>query len=107
MSFLPNIWNWPDHYKGSTLSPSNIRFNFDITGAIITCTIRAIQGSSAIYEWKTDINITVVDLVTGEVHLNQINKFSPAVGNYICYVKVDFANGESETYIKCNLKVEI
>ena len=105
MSIIPQIKSRKDHYKGSTLLPLNIKFNFDITGATITCTVRAVQGSSIIYEWKTGINITIVNLVTGEIILNQIDEFNPAVGNYIHSINIKFANGTSEPYAKLNQKV--
>jgi hypothetical protein len=105
MSAIPSIWNWKDHYKGSTFTPKKIKFNFDLTGALVTCQIFAQQGSSIIYEWKTGVNINVINLATGEIALNQINEFKPVVGNYVYNLRVKFADGTSQVYIKGNQKV--
>jgi len=105
MSLLPGIWNWKDHYRGSTFKAKPIIFNFDITGAIIICQIRAIQGSSIIHEWKTGVNITVIDLLTGDIEFDQIDEFKPAAGNYVYDVKIKFADGTSDPYLKGTQKV--
>lgn len=107
MSVIPSNWNWKDHYKGSTFSSKKIKFNFDITGATITCQLFAQQGSSVIYEWKTGVNITVLDLLTGEIVLNQINEFKQNQGNYVYSVKVKFPDNRVETYLKGTLKIVI
>lgn len=105
MSAIPSLWNWKDHYKGSTFTPKNIKFNFDITGATITCQLKGAQGSSVIHEWKSGVNITVIDLVTGEIVLNQINEFKPIAGNYVWDLQVKYADGTGQTYLKGTLKV--
>lgn len=106
MSAIPANWTWKDHYKGSTFTPKNIKFNFDITGAIITCQLRRSQGSSVIYEWKTGVNITVINLLTGEIVLNQIYKFNIPAGNYVFDVEYDHpALQNNQTHIKGTLRV--
>lgn len=104
MSLQPENWTWKDHYNGSTFSAKNIKFNFDITGAVITCHLKSIIGN-VIYEWKTNLNITVLDLINGEIVLNQINKFRPSAGNYSWDLQINFSNGSSETYLKGTQKV--
>jgi hypothetical protein len=105
MSVIPAICNFKDHYKGSTFTARKIKFNFNITGAIITCQIRQQPGSPIIYEWKTGVNITVLDYLTGEIVLNQIEDFKPIAGNYVSDVQVKFANGTIQTYLKGGLRV--
>ena len=105
MSAQPQTYNFQDHYKGSTLSPLAIKFNFDITGATVICQIKAQSGSSVIHEWKTGTNITIVNATTGEIVLQQVNKFSPAAGNYVYDLQINFTDGTSQTYIKGSLKV--
>jgi len=105
MSAQPQIYNFQDHYKGSTLSPLAIKFNFSIVGATITCQIKTQSGSPVIHEWKTGVNITVVNDTTGEIVLEQVNKFNPAAGNYVYDLQIDFGDGTSQSYIKGNLKV--
>lgn len=100
MSAIPAVWNWKDHYKGSTFTPKNIKFNFDINGATITCQLKAGQGSNLTYEWKTGVNITVVNSVTGEIVLNKIKEFKPPAGNYIWDLQVKFSDGTGQTYLK-------
>lgn len=99
MSVIPAFWKWQAHYKGSTFTPKNIKFNFDITGATITCQLRWAKGSSIIYEWKTAINITVGDLLTGEIVLNQINEFGPLAGSYVWDLQIKYADGTGDTYL--------
>ena len=105
MSAIPSDWTWKDHYKGSTFASKKIKFNFDITGATINCQLKLGQGTNVIYEWKTGINITVLNILTGEIALNQINEFNPAANNYIWDLQIKFANGTSQTYIKGTQKV--
>ena len=105
MSAIPAVWNWKDHYKGSTFASKSIKFNFDITGATINCQLKAGQVSFITYEWKTGLNITVINPLTGEIVLNQINDFAPEAGSYIWDLQVKFANGTSQTYIKGTQKV--
>lgn len=105
MSAIPAVWNWKDHYKGSTFASKSIKFNFNITGAIINCQLKAGQGSFITYEWKTGLNITIINPLTGEIVLNQINDFDAPAGSYIWDLQVKFANGTSQTYIKGTQKV--
>lgn len=105
MSAIPSNWTWNDHYKGSTFTPKNIKFNFDITGATITCQLKLQKGSSVIYEWKTGVNITVISLLTGQIVLNQINEFKPVAGDYVWDMQILFADGTSQTYLKGTQKV--
>ena len=105
MSAIPSLWDWKDHYKGSTFASKKIKFNFDITGATIICQLKAGLGTIITYEWKTGINITVINSLTGEIVLNQINEFNPTAGSYIWDLQVKFSNGTSQTYIKGTQKV--
>jgi hypothetical protein len=105
MSLIPTIYNLKDHYKGSTLHPLHIKFNFDITGATIICQVKSIQCPKIIHEWKTGLNITTIDALNGEVVLNQVNKFNPLAGNYVYDLQIDFEDGTSESYMKGCLKV--
>lgn len=105
MSVIPSVWKWKDHYKGSTFTPKNIKFNFNITGAVITCQLKAPQGSLVTYEWKTGVNITVVNLLTGEIVLNQINEFKPSAGGYIWDLQIKFVDGTGNTYLKGSQQV--
>lgn len=105
MSAQPKTYNFQDHYKGSTLSPLAIKFNFPIVGATIICQIKAQSGSSVILEWKSGVNITVVNDATGEIVLQQVNKFNPVAGNYVYDLQIDFGDGTSQTYMKGSLKV--
>ena len=47
----------------------------------------------------------VLNILTGEIALNQINEFNPAANNYIWDLQIKFANGTSQTYIKGTQKV--
>jgi hypothetical protein len=105
MSVIPAVWKWKDHYKGSTFTPKNIKFNFDITGAVITCQLKASQGSGVIKEWKTNVNITVIDLLTGEIVLNQIDEFKPNAGSYIWDLQIKFSDGTGNTYLRGSQQV--
>jgi hypothetical protein len=105
MSAQPQIYNFKDHYKGSTLSPLAIKFNFDITGAEIICQIRTQANSPIIHEWKSGVNITVTNLLTGEIVLQQVNEFNPAAGNYVYDLQIKFVDGTSQSYMKGSLKV--
>jgi len=105
MSLQPQTYNLPDHYRGSTLSPLTIKFNFPITGATIISQIKAQSGSSVIHEWKTGVNITVVNATTGEIVLQQKDLFAPAAGNYVYDLQINFSEGTSQTYLKGSLKV--
>ena len=100
MSLIPAIYNFEHHYKGSSLLPLHIKTNFDITGAIIICQIKPEPNTPVIHEWKTGINITVIDATTGEFILNQIDVFAPEPGKYIYDLQITFADGTSETYMK-------
>ena len=100
MSLIPAIYNFEHHYKGSSLLPLHIKTNFDITGAIIICQIKPEVNATAIHEWKTGVNITIVDALSGEFRLNQIDVFDPEAGKYIYDLQITFADGTSETYMK-------
>jgi hypothetical protein len=106
MSAQPQKYNFKDHYRGSTLSPLGIKFNFSIVGAEIICQIKANANTSIIHEWKTGTNITVVNAATGEIVLQQVNKFNPAAGNYVYDLQINFGDGTSQSYMKGNLKVK-
>jgi len=105
MSVIPSIYNFKDHYKGSTLNPLSVKFNYDLTGAIIICQIRKDFKSAIVHEWKTDVNITVVDLLTGDIVLNQVNEFKPEAGVYMYDLQITFIDGTSQTYLKGSLTV--
>ena len=105
MSAIPKEWIWRDHYKGSTFTPKKIKFNFDITGVVITCQLKPLGSTKVIYEWKTGVNITILDLLTGEIILNKINKFAPTAGNYVYDIQMDFVDLVNETYIRGTQKV--
>jgi hypothetical protein len=106
MSVIPQIYNFKDHYKGSTFSPLSIKFNFNITGATITCQIKsAAKATAVIYEWKTGVNITITNLLTGDIILNQINEFNPIAGYYIYDLQIKFNDGTGQTYLRGNLNV--
>jgi hypothetical protein len=105
MSELPGIYNFKDHYRGSTFRELSIKFNFDVTGAVITCQIRPQANGTIIHEWKTGVNITVNDLVTGDIVLQRILKFEPLARNYVYDLQILFADGTGDTYIKGTLKV--
>ena len=105
MSVIPEICNFKPHYKGSTFSPRHIKFNFNITGASILCQIRQRPNQTIIHEWKTGVNITVIDLLTGEIVLNQINSFSPNAGLYQYDLQISFIDGTNQTYLKGSVEV--
>lgn len=106
MSVIPATYNLPDHYKGSTLSPVSIVFNFDITGANILAQIKKSETDTVvIHAWQTGLNITVVDPLIGSIVLNQVNTFSANTGNYHYDLQVNFANGTNFTYLKGTLKI--
>jgi hypothetical protein len=100
MSIIPAIYNFEHHYKGSSLLPLHIKTNFDITGATIICQIKLEVDTPAIYEWITGTNITIIDALTGEFTLDQIDKFDPVPGKYIYDLQITFVDGTSETYMK-------
>jgi hypothetical protein len=105
MSAQPQTYNFQDHYKGSTLSPLAIKFNFDITGAEIICQVRQQPNHPIVHEWKTGTNITVVNAVTGEIVLQQVNEFKPNAGAYIYDLQIKFVDGTNQTYMKGSLTV--
>lgn len=105
MSVIPAVYNLQNHYKGSSLSPLRIKLNFDITGAVIICQIKQDVDSPAVHEWITGTNITVLDALTGEFTLNQIDVFAPEPCTYIYDLQVTLANGTSQTYLKGKIKV--
>ncbi len=105
MSVLPAIYNLKTHYKGSSFSPLRIKMNFDITGADILCQIKPDVNTTPVHEWKTGVNITVLDAPTGEFVLNQINSFDPEPCRYIYDLQITFADGTSQTYMKGKIKV--
>lgn len=105
MSVIPAEYNFKDHYKGSTFEAIPIKFNFDITGATIVCQIKPQIGKEPVHEWRTGINITVVDLVTGDIVLQKINNFSPQARNYIYDLEIDFSNDDNQTYMIGKLTV--
>jgi len=105
MSVIPSIHNLKDHYKGSTLSPLGLKFNSDLTGAVVVCQIRKDFKSTVVHEWKTGVNITVVDLLTGEIVLNQVNEFKPEAGIYMYDLQITFVDGTCQTYIKGSITV--
>jgi hypothetical protein len=105
MSVIPGTYNFRDHYKGSTFSPLHIKFNFNLTGSTIICQIKHLPTSAILHEWRTGVNISVLDLPTGEIILNQINKFSPQIGNHVYDLQIDFGDGTSQTYMEGSVKV--
>lgn len=105
MSVIPAIYNLQNHYRGSSFTPVRIKLNFNITGAEIICQIKPDVNSAAVHEWKTGVNITVVNASQGEFFLNQIDEFSPEAGRYIYDLQVTLANGTSQTYLKGKIKV--
>ena len=106
MSVIPATYNFPDHYKGSTFSPISIVFNFDITGATILCQIKKSEGDSVVvHEWKTGVNITVVNASTGSIALNQINVFDKPKGSYVYDLQITFDDGTCQTYMKGNVNI--
>jgi len=102
---IPAEYNLKNHYKGSTFAPIGIKFNFDITGATLICQIKKDENWQYIHQWKTGENITVIDLETGHISLNQILNFDAPAGNYVFDFQINYANGTSQTYIKGNLKI--
>lgn len=105
MSVIPAIYNFQDHYRGSTFTALPIVFNFDITGAEIICQMRLQPNSPIVHEWKTGTNITVVNALTGSIILNKIPEFKPSAGTYSYDLQIKFANTDSETYLKGTQKV--
>ena len=105
MSTIPAKYNFKDHYRGSTFQAVGLKFNFDITGATIICQIKQNTSSKFIHEWRTGINITVNDLVTGDISLDKISIFTPQAGNYVYDLQIIFPNTDSETYMVGTLKV--
>ena len=106
MSALPQIYNFPDHYKGSTFNATSFVFNFPITGATFLCQLKnSARDTQVVYEWKTGVNITVVDALTGSIVLNQINKFDKPKGSYVYDLQIDFGDGTSQTYVKGTLLI--
>jgi hypothetical protein len=105
MSVIPGTYNLQDHYRGSSLSPLRIRLNFDITGATIISQIKQDTNTTPVHEWKTGVNITVVDASIGEFILNQVDVFDPEPCRYIYDLQVILASGQSETYLRGKLKV--
>jgi hypothetical protein len=105
MSVIPAIYNLQTHYKGSSFLPLRIKLNFDITGAEIICQIKKDVDTPPVYEWITGTNITIIDALTGEFILNQINVFNPEPCRYIYDLQVTLANGTCQTYLKGKIKV--
>jgi hypothetical protein len=105
MSVIPAAYNLENHYRGSSISPLHIKLNIDITNAEILCQIKAEVNTTAIHEWKTGTNITIIDAQTGEFILNQVNVFDPEPCIYIYDLQVTFADGTSQTYLKGKIKV--
>ena len=106
MSIIPATYNFPNHYKGSTFSPISIVFNFDITGATILCQLKnSARDTQVVYEWKTGVNITVVDASTGSIVLNQINIFDKSQATYVYDLQITFADGTCQTYLKGSVNV--
>lgn len=105
MSVIPVIYNFKNHYKGSSFLALRVKLNFDITGATILCQIRPDINSTPVHEWRTEINITIINASIGDFVLNQINSFDPPPCRYIYDLQVVLANGTSQTYLRGKLKV--
>jgi len=106
MSVIPKIYNFNEHYNGSTFSAIKIKFNFSILNAEVIVKIRNVATLEVVFEWSIGKNITVVDIATGDIVLNQINAFSLAEGKYIYDLKIVFINGDSQTYIKGEVPIQ-
>ncbi len=89
MSAIPAILPEILHYKGSTFRPISIKYNYDMTGCTFLCQIKSALGSSVIHEWKSGVNITVVDITIGHIILDKIYKFNPTAGKYVFDIEVD------------------
>lgn len=105
MSVIPAKYDFKDHYRGSTFAALPIKFNFDITGATVLCQIRKQAHGDIIHEWKTGVNITNNNLLTGDIVLQKIVDFAPEPLNYEYDVRIYFANDDVETYMKGFVKV--
>lgn len=105
MSVIPVKYDFKDHYRGSTFAALPIKFNFDITGATVLCQIRKQGIGEIIHEWETGSNISVNNLLTGDIVLQKIKEFSPKPQNYEYDIRIKFANENVETYVKGFLKV--
>lgn len=105
MSVIPAVYNLPNHYKGSSISPIHFKCNFDITDAEILCQIKEDVDSPPVHEWITGTNITIVDPLEGKFILHQVNKFDPPACRYIYDLQITFSDGTSQTYIKGKMKV--
>lgn len=105
MSIIPARYDFKDHYRGSTFASIPLKFNFDLTGATIVCQIKPQVGAPFIHEWRTGTNITVNNLLTGDIILQKINDFAPQARSYVYDLEIDFPNGENETYMTGKLTV--
>jgi len=92
------IYNFPTHRRGDTFTDKNIKFNFDITGADILVQFRTNTKGSAVFEWRTGVNITVLDATNGEIVLNQ-TVLNPPAQRYYYDLQITFANGVRFTYL--------
>jgi hypothetical protein len=106
MSVIPKIHHLEEHYNGSTFSPVKFKFNFSVLGAEVICKIRNASSLEVVYEWLIGKNITVVDVEAGEVVLEQIDGFQLPEGNYVYDIKIIFADGNVQTYLKGEVPIQ-
>lgn len=106
MSAIPEILPEKLHYKGSTFRAISIKYNYDMTGCTFLCQIKSALGSSVIHEWKSGVNITVVDITIGHIILDKIYKFNPTAGKYVFDIEVDKPSAQvNESFIRGSIKV--
>lgn len=106
MSAIPAILPEILHYKGSDFNAISIKYNFDMTGYSFLCQIKPVGGGVTVHEWKTGVNITVVNAAIGHIILNGIYKFKPAAGNYIFDIETDNPLAQkNQSFIRGSIKV--
>ena len=75
----PDTYNFPDHYEGDNWGPWTITITdddtetpIDITGAVITMTLRRIGSTGAVIDTKTVANgLTLTDAANGEFEIDE------------------------------------
>ncbi len=106
MSFIPAKYDFPDHYKGTTLCSKQFDFNFDITGVDILCQIKKKPtDKDFIYSWESGVNITIIDSLSGIFVLDQVNEFNKPVGEYCYDLRLFFPDGTNFVYIQGGFRI--
>jgi len=102
MSIIPQIYNLPDHYSGSTMDDFFVRFNFDITNHTVKCYIRQDYNIPPILKWE---GANVVKIDANNIRMIGPDRFAPNPGLYKYDLElIDNAN-KSQTWLKGTLRV--